>query len=741
MEAGGAGLLLLFLCLHGDAVRPVGLSGQEAFDGQAVNTIDFEGLEVMDASDLEDVIATEARTCRNLIYTPICWLTDSGTFEENPRLDLVELERDELRIRVHYWRAGFRLAEAEAVVEEEDEGVRILFRIHEGPPTLVSAVDVLQSDSVLSERELEQARLPAAGEPLDLSVMDSAGVRIRSMLRARGYAAGTVSDTALPADDANRTRVRYAVIPGPLTTLTSVEVSGNRQVEDATIRRLVDLQPGAVFRAEDLQQAQRSLYRSELFRQVILRTEARSDSTVAVILNVQEAPFRQIRLGGGITTIDFVQVESRYTLYNWFGSARRLDLRAALGNLLAPQLFGSRVFGSAAPFGVGDVVEDAFLRPTWELSADLSQPWLFSTRTALSLGVFGRRRSVPGIVVDQGYGASVTFSRPVVERTPVSLGYSYERTSVEAGDLYFCVNFGVCQDDLIDALSGEQSLSPLSLVARTDRTDDPLFPSRGWTGRLDLEHASTFTASDFRYNRGTLELTGFLPVGPGTLAARFRAGWVRGLGGTAVAVGVPDATGDLLHPRKRFYTGGSRSVRGYGENQLGPRILSIPPGRLLEGDSARPGCTPEDLAAGRCDPSDLPSDAFQPRPLGGTSVLGGSLEYRLPLITDLSAAFFVDAATVGDAGLDVPAGTRRAITPGMGIRYRSPVGPIRLDLGVRPIRGERLPVITQVEGEDGTLRLVQLDQSRLYNPVEQEGSTFRRLISRLQLHLSIGEAF
>jgi outer membrane protein assembly factor BamA len=727
--------------LFGAMGAPPPLIAQEAFDGQPVNAIEFEGVEAMDRSELEEVIATEARSCRNLIYTPLCWITDSGTFEEKPRLDILELERDELRIRVRYWRAGFRFTEAEAVVREEDEGVQVVFRIQEGPPTLVSAVDVVQVDSILSPRELREARLPRAGAPLDLSVVDSAGIRIQAMLRARGYAGASVADTILLADAGNSARVRYAVVPGPLTTIESLEIAGNREVEDATIRRLVALEAGSLFRADELQEAQRSLYRSELFRQVILRTEPRSDSTMGVFLQVQEAPFRQIRLGGGLTTIDFVQLESRYTLYNWYGSARRLDLRGAVGNLLAPQLFGSRVFGSAAPFGIGDTVEDAFLRPTWELSADLSQPWLFSSRTAFSLGLFGRRLSVPGIVVDEGYGAGVTLTRQVARRTHVSLSYNYEITRVAAGDLYFCVNFGVCQDELIEALSGEQALSPLSLVARTDRTDDPLFPSRGWTGRLEMEHASTFTASDFRYNRATLELTGFLPLGPGTLAARVRGGWARGLGGTAAAVGVPGASGDLLHPRKRFYTGGSRSVRGYGENQLGPRILSIPPARLLEDDSMRAGCTGEALARGDCDPAGIPADEFQPRPLGGTSVLGGSLEYRLPLLTDLSAAFFVDAATVGDAGLDVPAGTRRAVTPGLGIRYRSPVGPIRLDLGIRPIRGERLPVITQVEDADGSFRLVQLDQQLFYDPVEQEGSTFRRLISRLQLHLSIGEAF
>jgi hypothetical protein len=107
---------------------------------------------------------------------------------------------------------------------------------------------------------------------------------------------------------------------------------------------------------------------------------------------------------------------------------------------------------------------------------------------------------------------------------------------------------------------------------------------------------------------------------------------------------------------------------------------------------------------------------------------------------NLVAAFFIDAARVGDAGLDV-AGNLTAVTPGLGIRYRSPIGPVRVDLGIRPRLVEDLPVITQIRTEDGELQLVRLDQTLRYDPVGSDGGFFRRLFSRLQRHLSIGEAF
>src|SRR3569623_1240213 len=92
-----------------------------------------------------------------------------------------------------------------------------------------------------------------------------------------------------------------------------------------------------------------------------------------------------------------------------------------------------------------------------------------------------------------------------------------------------------------------------------------LQPTRkGSLGKLELEHASAFSASDYRYNRATVDVATYMSVlRSSVLALHARAGIVRALGSTATALGVADAE-DVLHPRKRFYAGGSQSVRGYG---------------------------------------------------------------------------------------------------------------------------------------------------------------------------------
>ena len=71
----------------------------------------------------------------------------------------------------------------------------------------------------------------------------------------------------------------------------------------------------------------------------------------------------------------------------------------------------------------------------------------------------------------------------------------------------------------------------------------------------------------------------------------------------------------------------------------------------------------------------------------------------------------------------------------------TPVGPVRLDLGIRPTLVERLPVITQVVNPDSSVQLVTLAARRRYDPLDDSGGFLRQILSRLRLHLAIGPPF
>ena len=696
-----------------------------------VERVAILGVTGVDMRELRDGLVTQASRCRNIFFKPFCLFTDAGFFVERHDLDRKAIPQDELRIRVHLWRRGWRHSTVATRIEPRGSGVQVVFDVNQGPATRVTAVDLRQTDTVLSRRQIRNSRPLEVGDPVDVLEMDSTRFRLLEALWEKGYGDAQVRDTARLVDTLSAV-LEVVIDPGRRTTVAEVVVEGNVKVSDNTVREAIPLRAGKLYRPGMVAESQRSLHLTGMFQQTTVDVPEVRDTAKTVIVGVREAPFRSIRGRVGFTTFDFIQTQLHFTQYNWLGDGRRLDLTGTLGRLLASQLNGTFPFDETETTSASGASEEAFLRPTWQASALITQPAFPAASNSIGLGAFTHRRVEPGVVVDQGYGANFIFTQALAHRAPLSLVYRFERNEVLAGEVYFCVNYGICDDPTIDVLQGVQSLSPLSISGYMDRVDDELVRSSGYTVRLGLEHASDVTFSSFNYNRADAEVTRDLQLGRATLAARVRGGWVRALGGDD----------EILHPTTRFYAGGARSVRGFAENQLGPRILTVDPTLLLdsEDEDEPPICTIAQLVSGDCDPNPLSSADFDPRPVGGTRLVSASIEYRRPVWGNFIGAIFVDGARVSDPALENTGEAQSAITPGFGVRYRSPVGPVRVDIGIKPARKEELGVITELT-VNGETRLVRLDIPKEYDPVEAKGGFLSELTSRLTLHLSLGEAF
>jgi outer membrane protein insertion porin family len=699
--------------------------------------------------DLERSIATTKSECKSLLLVPFCMFSKSKLFVDKHYLDQDELRRDVLRVLVFYWKRGYREAQVDtAVTRDGQKGVRIVFDIREGPPTVIASLRVDYDSTLMDERRVRKLSILRAGDPLNLVVLDTMRLSLQLHMWDRGHADAQV-DTVIAVDPAARTAtVLLRAVPNWHTTVGTITVRGNDRVNVSTIQNSIMLRPGKPFRFIDLAESQRNLYESNLFRLALLSVAPRPDSVKDISIDVRETKLQEARIAGGLNNIDFFQTDGRYTNYNTFGGARRFDLTGIIGNLGVNNLNGRGFFRQAKDDFTG--FGSSFNQPTWQVSADVKQPaWLRKPENALSLGGFAHRRAAPSVYIDRGYGGQLAFTRSLAPRASASSGYRFEVTRVEAGDVYFCVNYGVCDIPTVQSLRLHQKLSPLQLSASIDRSDVPFSPTKGFIARADLEHASSLTISDYRFNRISADASAYTHFRypsrdprSQVLAGHVRVGYVQPLASSTA--------GELLHPRKRFYAGGSKSVRGYDENQLGPRILTIPPDSL-----AAAGCnvTSADALRG-CNPNveRLKNKYFTPRPVGGTSLLEGSIEYRVPFARKMEWAVFLDGAVVGGSKLrsitEITKLVRgaTAITPGVGFRYRSPVGPIRIDLGINPSIVDDLVVVTTVPDSTGRATLVQLtgtdDKAILRRYVS--GGTAKgplSIFNRTVLHLSIGQAY
>ncbi len=711
-----------------------------------ITQVALRGVKHVDIMQLRAGLVTKGSQCRSPLYLPICWITRSPTFTTRHRLDQLEFRRDVLRIRVFYWQRGWRDAAVIARTERTSGGVRAIFEITEKEPTIIKDLRVTQTDSVLPKQAIDRAMQLKAGDALDVIALDSSVFILKNELWDRGYAAAKVElDTTQVSDVSNGGPVAITIDPGPLVHVSAVQMEGNRKVSDRTIHRQLTFKAGDLFRRSAVLGSQRNLYLSGLFSEVEIDAAPVGDTLRLVRVRVVESDLNRLEFAGGVTTADFGQIDADYTRYNLIGSARRLTVRGTASNLGATSLNGQGIFYDVTN-GAAANVRDKYLQPTWSASVDVFQPWVLSVHNQLGVSVFTHRRAIPGIAIERGHGASLALTRDLGARTNSTLGYTYEVSRIDASDVYFCVSFGVCLSPTVDVLANGSVLSPLTSVTQVDVSNDPFTPDRGYRARMALEHASAATGSDFRYNR--LELNGSTyhsTSRTSVLAFHARVGWVRAMPGTNQALGVA-GTDDapVVHPRKRFYAGGSQSVRGFGERQLGPRVLTVSPTALTDTTLAAP-CTTAQLQDRSCDPNlaGLGAAAFFPQPLGGNSVIEGSVEYRFPLwpVHGIAGAIFLDGAVIGTNQLVDVLGATAAVTPGFGLRFDTPVGPVRLDLGVRPTLSEELPVVTQVTDADGSARLVTLTKTRRYDPVDSSGPFYRKVLSRLRLHLAIGPPF
>jgi outer membrane protein assembly factor BamA len=720
-----------------------------------VRDLQLRGVRAVSPSDLERSIATTESQCKSLLWLPLCLVSRSPTLWDRKYLDQDEFRRDVLRVLVFYWRRGYRQAQVDTAVTRLAEGrVRVVFDIKEGPPTLISSLRVDYDSTLFNQRRIRKLAILRAGDPLNLVVLDTMRLRYQLALWDKGYADAQV-DTIISVDpQQRRAAVTIRLTPNWPTRVGTITVRGNAEVDASTIGNSIMLHTGRPFRYTDLAESQRNLYESNLFRLAVFNVPPRPDSIKNIEIDVRETQMKEARTAGGFNNVDFVQMDGRFTNYNTFGGARRLDVTGVIGNLGAGKLSGRFPFREAQRDFLNN---EEFTMPTWQVSADVRQPaWLRKPENALSVGGFAHRRAAPAVYIDRGYGGQVAFTRSLAPRASASSAYRFEVTRVEAGDVYFCVNYGVCDVTTIGSLRRHQRLSPVQISASIDRSDIPFSPTKGYIARVDLEHASGVTVSDYRFNRLFAEASTYThfkypsrDARAQVLAGNLRIGYVSPLASGASAGGL-----ELLHPRKRFYAGGSHSVRGYDENQLGPRILTVPPAEL-----AAIGCATATLAATlTCGDSVVGGQTvsrvsqvdvkhFTPRPTGGTSLLEGSVEYRMPLGKKMEWAVFLDGARIGGAILrDTIARTtivlpgKTAVTPGAGFRYKSAVGPVRVDMGFNPKQTEELRVVTTARDAAGRETLVMLNESR--QMVSGGTATgFFGLFNRVVLHLSIGQAY
>lgn len=710
-------LALTGLAMGGDGA---GVHAQTIREPEVVS-LDFDGNEAFSDSDLRTVLRSRATRCKTFLLNPFCWLTDWGFAHSRGYLDSLDVVRDELRIQLFYADRGFFQTGVESSIRRDGDQARIRFAISEGVPTIIDSLSVVGVPPLIDSLEVNRLIGLSEGDRFDQFRLAMGKDSLVRALRELGYIQTTVLEDLLRRPEGGA-QVSLEVVPGRRYRISNIFVDGAETIGEEVVRELIQIVPGDYYTQSRVNDSQRILFGVDAVRFASIQPEAVDDSLVDLRVTITPATTRVARGGIGWSTDQCLRAEARLTHRNLFGGAKRFQITARLDNIFAQQLGGA--------FPCSAVGQDPDFRTlNFLLRAELTDPVFFSGRNAFRSSIYAQRETFPDVFIRQEVGAQFGVSRVLKRGMSATLSYLPALTGFDeqSADIFFCVTFGFCTPEDIAIVTEARWLAPLVLSWSYNRTNDRLQPTNGHYFTADIERAASWTGSEYRYWRINVQAADFETIEPGLVfGARARAGYVKPTG-VRVLGSNGEVNDELLHPSKRFFAGGSQSVRGFRQNLLGPRVLVA--------DESN-DCNPDELL-NECVHRIATEDPgrFDERPTGGNASFEFSMELRQRLTRSWRLVLFVDAGGIWEDLGHIKAPTW---TPGAGLRVVTPVGPLRLDIGYNPSGPTPLPVVVSLD--DGSL--IELPNPVLYDPFTYDNPSFiTQFLRRLQIHISIGEAF
>ncbi|MGH8571816.1 MAG: BamA/OMP85 family outer membrane protein, partial [Gammaproteobacteria bacterium] len=481
--------------------------------------------------------------------------------------------------------------------------------------------------------------------------------------------------------DANTASVALEVAPSNRAVIGHVEVVGTRRIEPALVRQLLISRPGRRYSQDELFQSQRNLYSSDLFRFATVNIDSANfqagGDSVPLLVQVNESLRRRIRGGLGYGTDDCFRGSLGWTSRNFLGSnGRILELTSRLSKVGVGDPFDWGLANSICGASEEDTIGSA--KVNYSLGASIRRPAFLSSNNTISVSVFNERRSEFKVYLRRETGTTVILRRESPRRRfPLSLGYTLSYGRTEATAVSFCASFNACTPDVVELLRQNRVLATLTVNATLPRVNNPIDPSRGSLRSLEVTVSSRFLGSSpfQQFTRVVGDAAWYRPLSRDVVLS-----WrVRGGGIFAPRVAVAAQAGNFIPPEQRFYAGGPNDVRGFERNELGPVVYVVPR-------------TEVDRAAAANRP--INPDSVEVAATGGNTLAVGNVELRVPspvFSSRVRLAAYVDAGGVWQRGAENSTAVIR-VTPGIGIRLNTPLGPARLDVAYNPYRLQAGPL-------------------------------------------------
>ena len=571
---------------------------------------------------------------------------------------------------------GFRQIQIKSAVLDNYEGAEkhlaLRLEISEGPQTLVGDLNIVGNSKVPTDEILSRIDT-AKGQPYSDYRLAGDRDTILNYYFNNGFPNATMEVSTAPTPGSeDHIAVTFRIQEGEQFFVDQVLVSGLVHTRPYVVQRKLRVSPGSALSQEDMLKTQASLYDLGIFSQVdtAVQNPNGEDPTKNVLVDVREAKRYTFNYGLGLEVQTGQPGTSATVPQGKTGVSPRVSLEVTRLNFRG--LDHTVIFKGH----LGRLQQRALISynaPGWLDNDKLTLSFTGFYDNTLDITTFTSKRLEGSAQIHQCFGS---YDQCTSGRPPTEAVYSMTYRRVQASNL-------VISSNLIPILSQPTRVGIPAFTFIRDRRDSPLESTKGSFNTLDAGVAAGYFGSEANFSRILAQNAGYYTFGknrpPGkrfVFARSTRVGIQNPFGKTVILEPneTPPADASLIPLPERFLSGGGNSHRGFGLNQAGPR----------------------DLKTGF--------------PLGGSALFLNQFEIRLPPVdlpflgNNVSFAVFHDMGNVfakpgdmvnnlfrwrqknPDLCLHQDTSTQCDFNyishaVGLGVHYKTPIGPIRLDFG------------------------------------------------------------
>lgn len=537
-------------------------------------------------------------------------------------------ERDVATLGFYYGTKGYvraRFGKPEVTVSPDKKWVYITFFVDEGKQYRVGKLD-FQGDLLYQRDELLDELELSEGEVFNTETLRRETLKFTEKYSDLGYAFANVVPQPVIHDDTQVVDITFEVDRGERVYVGEITVTGNTRTKDKVVRRELLIHEGELFNGTKKRESRENVVRLGFFESVEFHqsTSKKSPNVVDIEIRVKERSTGQLVVGAGYST----------------GPA---------GFLFNAQLSQNNFLGNGQVAALSAQLQTGNGRSEYNLS--FQEPYVGHSLWSLGGSLYQLRRDVIYLIGNRSYaevktGADIKLGHPIREFTNLFLTYRFEHSWVS---------------DIIDTnifkpneLNG--SLSSITANVIYDKRDDRFDPRKGWYWSASSELAGLGFDRKFLRTSGTMRF--YHPI---VWDFIFRL--------NVTGANISQTTQEPVPVNELYILGGLFSLRGYAPMSVGPKATlatTVPP---LSQDAQNQNLGGKDIV------------------VGGKNQAFMNAEIEFPILKEarVRGVLFFDA---GNSFNDLR-GTEPKILAnyGYGIRWFTPIGPLRFEFGHPIVNG------------------------------------------------------